>query len=327
MKKQRIVLGALSLPLLVLVSSSVSAKSINLSLGAKGTVPQIVRKQQQNEDLENQATKECRQLASALSNNKMFANELDPAYGIIEDNTPVVYSNKPFASVNDDMVIKDAEAISAHVAYLDNVLDEDSPMATASFKYSHEDSVTTTTTNAVGTEVTTSAEMKFPFVSGSMSMSVKYDFSTTNEVKSTDTKEWEVPSQTVTVPAHHKYKVEWILKKGKATGTTALTNEVKADIPYESNLQGQNKYFPIGKAIKEQERLWAKNYNEPIFQRWENAENWDVIDDSKALRHWSEATYEAEFGTELDVKYSDVTTGQTVLIKQMATKVAPKTIK
>lgn len=80
--------------------------------------------------------------------------------------------------------------------------------------------------------MTISSEMKFPFVFGSLSMTVGYDFSTTKEVTSSTTRKRAVPSQQIVVPAGHHYRVNWILNTGVATGTTALTGQVQATFPY-----------------------------------------------------------------------------------------------
>lgn len=98
---------------------------------------------------------------------------------------PWDFEDIPFARVNSDMTLKDGETLAAHSADLENGSALEQPMSTPSFTYTQTDSISTSTTHATGVSMTTSAEMKFPFVSGSMSMTAKYDFNTTNTVEST----------------------------------------------------------------------------------------------------------------------------------------------
>lgn len=96
--------------------------------------------------------------------------------------TPANFQHSPYAKVNGDMIIENGETLAAHQAYLANNTGREQTLSTASFDYNQSDSVTTTSSHTVGTSMTTSAEMKFPFVSGLMSMIVKYDYNNTNAV-------------------------------------------------------------------------------------------------------------------------------------------------
>lgn len=41
-----------------------------------------------------------------------------------------------------------------------------------------------------------------------------------------------MPSQSVQVPAGHTYKLNWVLNTGTASGTSKLTSQVSARVPY-----------------------------------------------------------------------------------------------
>ena len=162
-----------------------------------------------NSSVSERVKKELRDLAYNLtynhfSNNEITASELLPSKNNWSNLDPWSVSDTPFAKVNNDMILKNDETLAAHGADLFNNTGIAQTISTASFTYTQKDSVTTSTTHSTGISTTTSAEMKFPFVSGSMSMTVKYDFNSTKAVESSVTKEWAVPSQHINVPAGHK---------------------------------------------------------------------------------------------------------------------------
>ncbi|MGK0550977.1 ETX/MTX2 family pore-forming toxin [Enterococcus faecalis] len=275
---------------------------------------------------------ELRDLAYNLTYNEFSEGEI-PQEDILpsDDNwsslDPWQFEDTAFARVNNDMVLRDGETLAANESDLTNSSGIEQTMNTPSFTYTQTDKVTTSTTHNAGVSLTTSAEMKFPFISGSMSMNVKYDFSTTSAVESTNTKEWQVPSQGVKVPAGHKYKVTWLLNTGVATGTTDLTSYVKAIVPYKRNHETGTRYGQyIGDAIATQDRFVSDMPSTPY--KWGERGNWERVDGQTALRKWGTANYKAEFGTQLIMNITDVTNvNSPVVIQQTAMNVTPITVK
>ncbi|TPR56922.1 ETX/MTX2 family pore-forming toxin [Enterococcus sp. OL5] len=203
------------------------------------------------------------------------------------------------------MTLKDGKTLAAHNATLHNNTGIGQVMSTASFSYTQTDKVTTKASHSTGTSMTTTAEMKFPFVSGSMSLNVKYDFSYNKSVESTETKQWVVPSQNITVPAGHKYRVDWILNIGVARGTTDLTSYVKATIPFKMNSNNGTRYgLTLRDSIRNYDRFFSSITNSPYI--WGARQNWERYNDNAAIRKWGVAQYEAEFGTELVMTITDV---------------------
>ncbi|MEK4152658.1 ETX/MTX2 family pore-forming toxin [Carnobacterium sp. FSL E2-0243] len=265
-----------------------------------------VNANERNTTVTNRLRHELRDLSFNLNRNA-FQNGDISSSGLISLHhklSPLELADTPFARVNNDMVLQNGETLAAHNASLSNQTETQQTMSTASFVYTQTDSVTTSTTQSTGVSMTTSAEMRFPFVSGSMSMTVEYDFGTTNSVESTVEKEWMVPSQHILVPAGHRYDINWILNTGVATGTTNLTSSINANIPYKMQPPFLQVWL-IGDAIAEQDRLVAAM---PSTQyRWGARNDWERISNTNALRTWGTSRYRAQLGTELIMKITDVT--------------------
>lgn len=255
----------------------------------------------------NRLWHELRDLSFNLNRNAFQNGDISSSELITSDHnlTPLQLAATPFARVNNDMVLQNGETLAAHNAPLSNQTGTQQTMSTASFVYTQTDSVTTSTTHSTGVAMTTSTEMRFPFVSGSMSMTVGYDFGTTNSVESTVEKVWTVPSQHIVVPAGHRYNVNWVLNTGVATGTTALTSSVNANVPYKMQAPSVRQVWLLGDAIAEQDRLVAAM---PSTQyRWGARNDWERISNTNALRTWGTSRYRAQLGTELIMKITDVT--------------------
>lgn len=260
-------------------------------------------------------------------NNEIRWYELLPYYGNWSSLSPWLFSDIPFAKVNNDMVLKNGETLAAHSADLYNNTGIEQTMSTPSFTYTQTDSVSTSTTHATGVSLTASAEMNFPLVSASMSMTVGYDFSTTKAVESSVTKEWSVPYQHIKVPAGHKYKVNWILNTGVATGTTDLTSQVNAAVPTRINpTNGMRHGLYVGDAITNQNRLVSALPSTPYI--WGATSNWERVSGNTALRKWGTSRYTAKFGTELIMTITDVTNARTspVIVQQIPMELTPNVI-
>lgn len=273
---------------------------------------------------------DCRDLGFVISYNKKINGEMYETERLSEYQNPYLepssLTNEPVANTNNDMVIDEEETIAAHQATLSNKTGVDQNLSSAAFSYRQNDSVTTQTTHAVGGSLTTSAEMKFPFVSGSMSMQVHYDFGHNKAVTSTVEKVWEVPSETVLVPAGKTYELEWVLKMGKASGTTDLDSMVSAEIPFKKlDSDGKNtEKYSIGDAISEQERLVSILHGSAYT--WNNRNSWQRIDSTTALKKLTNSKYKAKFGTKLFLEIYDVTNGKKEIVDSIPMDILPQVL-
>lgn len=254
-----------------------------------------------------QLMREAEGLSRALSYNMYYAGEF-PLLNVIGANSleaePYDFEDTTVAKVNSDMSLREGKALAANTSTLDNTTGKVQMMKTPSFRYTKSDSVKTSSTHSTGTSLTTTAKMSFPIASGEMSMEVHYDYSTTKERESNTEVEWSVPSQEIEVPAGKTYKVEWLLKTGIATGTTNLTSQVKALIPYKY-IPGDNLRETYGYA--DAVNVYYTNYkNKP--KAWHEGANYRHLFTSRNVmeRIWGTARYKAEYGTEFIMKVSDV---------------------
>lgn len=280
-------------------------------------------------DFSAQIKNDCKDLGFTLSYNKTANKEITDLERISDPQSsrldPFSLTIEPFSiKLNDDMVIQDGEFVDANQAVLINDTKQDQRLSSSTFVYSQSDSVTTQTTHNAGISIDTSAEMKFPFVSGSISMDVRYDFGHSNSVVSTVEKSWSVPAQTLLVPAGHTYKLQWLLTVGKASGTTNASNKVSAHIPYALKDNVITATYPIGDAIDEQERL--VNILRSSAYQWTEREKWKRVDDSHALRVLADSKFKAKIGTQLLLEVSDITDGKEVLIETIPMNVIPKVV-
>ncbi|MFC0757892.1 ETX/MTX2 family pore-forming toxin [Enterococcus faecalis] len=224
--------------------------------------------------------------------------------------------------LNDDMSLKDGDTLAAHQADLKNSTKIDQIMNTASFEYTQMDSVSTKTSHSVGVSVTTSAEMKFPFVSGSMSMTAKYDFNSTKDVVSSITKKWTVPSQSVKVPAGKLYRVKWLLDLGTATGTTDLLSVAKGIAPVRAINNTTSEIWNIGDIIDKNNRL-LDSLLDPY--KWQSRSSWSDKNGSEAIKKWGTSKYTAKLGTKLIMIIEDVTMAKStpVIVESIPMDIEP----
>ncbi|WP_430601686.1 hypothetical protein IGJ02_001652 [Enterococcus sp. DIV0724b] len=282
-------------------------------------------------DFSAQIKNDCKDLGFTLSYNKT-ANKEIADYERLDDSQsslldPVSLIIDTFSiKLNDDMAIEEEEvAEAAHQSVLKNNTKQDQRLSSIAFDHIQSDSVTTQTTHNAGISINTSAEMKFPFVSGSISMDVRYDFGHSNSVVSSVEKRWSVPAQTLLVPAGHTYKLQWMLTFGQATGTTNASNKVSAHIPYALKEDiGDFARYPIGNAMVEQERL--VNILGSSAYQWTERAMWKRVDDSSALRVMADSKFKAKIGTQLLLEVSDITDGKEVLIETIPMNVIPKVV-
>ncbi|AUV71588.1 hypothetical protein C1940_03500 [Lactiplantibacillus plantarum subsp. plantarum] len=245
---------------------------------------------------------ELRTLSHGLTLKYWLNNEIR-ADQMATNFNPSINSEEGNVSINNDMTINDGDTLAAHEAILDNNTPIDQTLNAAAFEYSQDNTVTTQTSHTTGANLTTTAEMRFPIASASVSLSALYEFNHTNAVSTSETWTWTVPSQAILVPAGRKYAVNWVLEQGVATGTVNLKSRVQGSIPYRIN-----GLRPIGTALREDDRLSNtlsdQGIGHPIFNQ---RSEWEATNNSTAERTVGTATYRAQYGTRLVMAVTDIT--------------------
>ncbi|HGC5945335.1 ETX/MTX2 family pore-forming toxin [Enterococcus faecalis] len=233
----------------------------------------------------------------------------------------------PQVRLNDDMSLKEGETIAAHQADLKNSTKKEQTLNTASFEYTQTDSISTKTSHSAGVSLTTSAEMKFPFVSGSMSMTAKYDFNSTKDIISTVTKKWIVPSQSIKVPAGKTYRVKWLLNIGTATGTTDLQCLVNGIVPlyWKQNTTNVIIVYDIGTAIN-MNKSYLNSLMNPF--EWKSNSSWSNVN-SKGIKKLGTSEYTAKLGNQLIMSIEDISVNRfaPVIVESIPMDIEPVILK
>lgn len=246
-----------------------------------------------------------------------------------ESLNPWNFSDKPAVKLNNDMNISSGETITTHSAIFENGGDAEQTFSTNRFTYTQTDSVSTTSSHTVGTELAVEAKIEIPFIGGGTTkLAAKYDFNSSKTVETTSSKLWEVPSQNIKVPAKHKYRVQWFLNTSTATGTADLLSIVDAYIPIKISSDGTSKCgYAVGDAINKQKQLIS--ILPPNKYIWGASENWERISADTASRKWGISKYTASFGTELIMSIMDITNSESspVVLQQKTMDLTPHILK
>ncbi|MBO0440994.1 ETX/MTX2 family pore-forming toxin [Candidatus Enterococcus ikei] len=286
-----------------------------------------------------QMKEDLRTLAVAFSHNKAINGEISENLRLTDDHalkythpsSLTKESSKSVAANMNDMVFGEIEGFSAHKATLRNRTNRDQNLSSAEYSFTDTDTVRTQTTEAVGNSKTTNATMTFPFASGSMSMNVNYNFGKTDEVTTTSSKTWIIPSQTVLVPAGCTYQLVWVLNVGTVSGTSGYGYKVTAQVPFKMHdWRDISETMPIGEAISQQEKL--VNSLGDSAHLWGFRSQYIAIDDNTALKLYqigktkAKAGYKARIGTELKMDIVDITDGKNVLVDSIPMDIVPQAV-
>lgn len=188
-------------------------------------------------------------ISKATSYSRQEAGEFgDDSEGHFEFRDPWYAKEIFFTSLNNDMKIKDGEYLAANSTHFTNASDDDAKLNTVAFDYKTTNTVSTTTTHSLDVGVESKMEMKFPIASSTVTLSAKYGYHTGTTNTSSEEMIWKVPSQTVAVKAHHKVRVDWLLKRGTATGSVKLQDKISALIPYKK-VGSMYSALPLGDII------------------------------------------------------------------------------
>ncbi|WEV44788.1 ETX/MTX2 family pore-forming toxin [Streptococcaceae bacterium ESL0687] len=273
---------------------------------------------------DQQMKKELQELSEAWSRNLWIDGLL--AYDEIASGrhtTPSNYSSNTKILEIGDMQVRDGNTLAAHSAYLTNGSSVEQNMLTGSFTYNQQNTVITRVTHGGGVKLSAGATINLPFINGTTTMEAKYDFSSTDAVRNTITKIWNVPAQNIRVPAGHTYQVDWVLKTGLATGEVDLVSQVSAMIPY--RLKNNAPLLEsLKQGLKEQRELEANLVNP---ERWPYMNMWTNIG-NKNYRNWGKAEYRAEYGMQLVMQIRDLTKrdAEPVMVDSIVMDVVPTTL-
>lgn len=281
--------------------------------------------------LDKRIQEKLRGMAFGMSNTMVYAGKIKPGeeigYRGYEDSRPWDVSEVPVVVPNNDMQILEGEALAANTTTFSNNTNTPMTYNTPSFSYKNTNTTTSTTTHSVDLSLTTSVEMKFPIASGSLSSTIKYNFSKGSSETNSEEYSWNVPTQNIPVDSHQKIRVDWVLKTGKAEGTVQLKDRIGANIPYKISdvIYGKNIANTVSNEIDFDQENWDRFVGD-------NRADWTVAsapNNDKVDYSVGEASYSAKYGTEMVMKVVDVTEGtrNAKVIKTIPVKATAKPIK
>ncbi|MTD40230.1 hypothetical protein GIX45_16740 [Erwinia sp. CPCC 100877] len=215
----------------------------------------------------------------------------------------------------DKVEMGQSKYLTAGSKTLDNSTSKEQPLTTDSIALEYANSLSTATTHGVKLGYSATATMTFPFVSGSMTTSAEYNFSTTSTGTKSEKITYTSPSQTFNVPANTTYIVEQSLEIGKATGTILLNNRISPDFRecYGRVVTTDTIDYPTIKAGEALRQLRTRNASA--------APNL-ILEDNNAIVAQGTGTFEAEYGTNFKVKVYEVqnVNGRSLLSKKKLVK-------
>lgn len=325
---KKLIKGAVVTALLLTVGTGVTS-----CYAGANTMTNVSEKSDGFEGLNKLLQEKLRGMGRGYSHTQLFAGKMKLSEEINDYNKqkPLNVTQTPVVTPNDDMKIVEGEALAANTTTFSNKTGTQMTYNTPSFTYKNTNSATTNTTHAVELGLTTSATMKFPFVSGSMSMSAKYNFSTGASETTTEEYSWTVPSQNIPVKPNQKIRVDWLLKTGKAEGTVQLTDRIGANIPYKINQFDQTlSTKTIGEIVSLDEYdFYQKDWDRFVGGSREEWTTAPTPENGKADFTVGEARYSAKYGTEMVMQVVDVTGGvqKAKVIKTIPVKANVKPVK
>lgn len=303
----------------------------NSSSSLVASADSMMTKSDQFDKMDKRIQEKLRGMAFGMSNTMIYAGKIksgeEIGYRGYEDSRPWDVSEVPVVIPNNDMRILEGEALAANTTTFSN--DTNTPMTynTPSFSYKNTNTTTSTTTHSADLSLTTSAEMKFPIATGSMSFTIKYNYSKGSSETNSEEYSWNVPTQNIPVEPHQKIRVDWLLKTGKAEGTVQLNDRIGANIPYKISdvIYGKN----IANTVSDKYDFDQKNWDRFVG---DNRADWTVApapDNDKVDYSVGEARYSAKYGTEMVMKVVDVTEGtrKAKVIKTIPVKATVKPVK
>jgi hypothetical protein len=228
-----------------------------------------------------------------------------------DDTSPMIFSDLgAHLSINPDLKIKDEEDLAANITTFENATDKEMTYSTPNFSYTSTDSTTSTVTKGIGNGIDTTTNVEFPGVgSTGVTLSVHFNFSTTESQTKSSSVTWGVPSQNIVVKPHHKIRVTWILKNIIASGTADMRHRYNGFIPYQilDHNHGTRNGYALGAVVDDTSLFTNKYWNDYVKEardRWHAVPSQAPADTADYTT--SQAVYSAKYGTQMYLKVEDI---------------------
>lgn len=229
--------------------------------------------------------------------------------------------NTRVTKIGDTQVDYQGDTVYIGRAVLTNNSSTEQKLVTQSFSETVLDSVTTITTQAVGTSVNASCDFQVPFLgSTGIALTSTYNFSVASNKTNTRSVTHTVQPQSVVVPPNSSVEVVVTLNKAKVTGNVALQGELVGSESGTMSFQGYNNYFGWILAFYEDYSFTladiANKYGGDKGNMEQGTYFFGIVPNADgSINIAGKGTYEASVGTELIVTVRDLTTGKSVSVE------------
>lgn len=243
------------------------------------------------------------------------ASEISKAEQINQDNLPVTgdavsektdvnLENLRVEPINDSKVEK-TELIFSGNTRLTNTTNEKQTLTSQAFDFSEANTVSATTTNAVGTSISASASFNVPII-GSLntSISTQYNFSKAETNSESKTVTYKIPSQSITLNPGQTVEVRARLEKVKTSGKVKLVGDLNGT---------ESGYISLQRLVPSS--TWSYKYELNTVLKWSAYKKapYEISFNGKHVE--DEGTYEAEYGSNLYIDVVNVDTNKTQTIE------------
>ena len=243
------------------------------------------------------------------------ASEISKAEQINQDNLPVTgdavsektdvnLENLRVEPINDSKVEK-TELIFSGNTRLTNTTNEKQTLTSQAFDFSEANTVSATTTNAVGTSISASASFNVPII-GSLntSISTQYNFSKAETNSESKTVTYKIPSQSITLNPGQTVEVRARLEKVKTSGKVKLVGDLNGT---------ESGYISLQRLVPSS--TWSYKYKLNTVLKWSAYKKapYEISFNGKHVE--GEGTYEAEYGSNLYIDVVNVDTNKTQTIE------------
>lgn len=201
--------------------------------------------------------------------------------------------------------MKKTELIFSGNTRLTNTTNEKQTLTSQAFDFSEANTVSATTTNAVGTSISASASFNVPII-GSLntSISTQYNFSKAETNSESKTVTYKIPSQSITLNPGQTVEVRARLEKVKTSGKVKLVGDLNGT---------ESGYISLQRLVPSS--TWSYKYELNTVLKWSAYKKapYEISFNGKHVE--GEGTYEAEYGSNLYIDVVNVDTNKTQTIE------------
>ena len=243
--------------------------------------------------------------ASEISKAEQINQDNLPVTGdAVSEKTDVTLENLRVEPINDSKVEK-TELIFSGNTRLTNTTNEKQTLTSQAFDFSEANTVSATTTNAVGTSISASASFNVPII-GSLntSISTQYNFSKSETNSESKTVTYKIPSQSITLNPGQTVEVRARLEKVKTSGKVKLVGDLNGT---------ESGYISLQRLVPSS--TWSYKYELNTVLKWSAYKKapYEISFNGKHVE--DEGTYEAEYGSNLYIDVVNVDTNKTQTIE------------